>query len=288
MFLEELVINKKTSKPELPKWFDIKKYKGAKNLDAEGWYVQLATRYSLMCGTAFYGEFLRKDNSIVNYIRENPILDISKPDPVGWRYADMCLPQLYSKDPEDYIGISLPKMEEIVPFYNLMYDERLDRKKKKERGEYLVKKYLVDSTEIHKNIQVPLVALHYQTYPDDVILNDIKRLLDKIRKRSFDKGIPEIKSEKATSFIHWYRSGLLPYIDLEMWREETQQGYKKGAFENSLDELDDIKVVSSGVLKTLESLWCKLMKRRTLSLLLAQAIAEKRGYKKREVYLKIK
>ncbi len=228
---------------ELPDWFRLEKYEGAKNLTAVGWYQQIDGRYSLArCGN--YHDFIfdeepYEDNLITYFdrflkvLRDNPIIDIMTND--IWKDFEGIQPfqRLFSENRShsgirsislmDYALVAKTicpiKLETAQQFWDHAFNEQEgDYVNAPSYGNESIYKLGNSSIRFEEFWDVAWIDLGV---PDNLLIEDFKNYLKHCRE-SMSVKIEDIDLYKNTNFQSWYRLGVLPFIDLNIWAREQK------------------------------------------------------------------
>lgn len=216
---------------ELPKWFDIRKYDASKDLDANGWHQHLSIRRTLLRIVGSDGwKIAHQDGLNERYLRfvsdlealrKTPVFDSSFREKLGW---PLCT-SLKKISPESGI-----RQLNVADFY---WAEKAILEKKRD---YARKVFSMadDSESLCDAInrvpeddawgQNPLldvlsaggnrafIEVNFQL-PEKMLLDQFKTLVQRAQRTMNES--PKIRYE------HWVEYGVLPYLDLKIWEQET-------------------------------------------------------------------
>lgn len=214
---------------ELPEWFDVEKYKGAKNLDAAGWFIQLSLRKDLYdLYTMFEKEgsdestFWAGGKILHGIVRQ--CLERLRSQPIQTdTYENIYASGLVSGYKEDLSikpvrGLSFQDLRE-----QRLWDESKDNGKvcQANRWGLLTASELSDCPaepilvgRFGKNRFAMLVDLNAT---DNVLNKSFKIWLKEARRNALDT------PKKASSLYRkWAGYGVLPYLDLRIWAMEKR------------------------------------------------------------------
>jgi hypothetical protein len=234
---------------DLPNWFQLNKYKSAKQLDAAGWYEQLFVRQNLRlalyrlqdcCEDEEYND--ERDLDVIDHtfakIQENPIIDVSTDTQLSEEFLTPTLDELKQRMPHSQLGVhnitvaeflcieseTSEPLKEIRPqwekyFRNKCYDDSQ------------IRKWI--NTPLHKlnptNIPIEREIVHVNwNLPDTTLIEHFKQFLKTQRPEvifSEDENDDKYqnllkKYYRTPDFNAWCRLGILPYLDLTFWALE--------------------------------------------------------------------
>ncbi|MFZ2208587.1 MAG: DUF6387 family protein [Porticoccaceae bacterium] len=237
---------KKNVGEKLPKWFDIKKYDGARSLDAEGWFVQLSVRSYLLN----YLRWLRPiasrlpsglDGSelftvFTEAIQENPILNVSD-------YASSWLP---SDNQHSGHGVRLMTMNDLYSIElripknkrthaRKLFDEydALPPAERIFKGTSQLADEPIDFSNLFGIGEIAIIV--DMSVPTPNLIDEFRRLIKKERTTKKPKSSSAISAAAGVwPSIHaapvnsietmqgrWVKAGVLPYLDLLIWKNKT-------------------------------------------------------------------
>lgn len=225
----------------LPEWFVLQKYEAAKLLDTAGWYEQLSVRSDLigLVGSPRWESWQAsappktglQTMAILELIRASPIVDIAKDDLLTAYFGGGALYELKARDPRYSFGVHLTTVRNLyLTEYRIEQDKR-DYSRKffsyifgKDWIKPIPYKYkdwidepvdgITDSGDFDVNIRVNMLL------PDKVLVEQFKRVLNELRSPLQRVGLA-IANTRKPDCADWVRFGVLPYLDLQMWQQET-------------------------------------------------------------------
>jgi hypothetical protein len=225
----------------LPDWYSLDKYKNADSLDAAGWYEQLSVRADIFYLSEAQREQLgrregpaRRSKGLIkalNLIRATPIIDLTSDDLLRAIFGGGSLQELKSRDPIYTLGVRATTVRSLYMtelniekgkrsyarnFFG-QFDDHGWLKPFKYRGmEWMDRPVdeIVDSSGLYINTQVNL------RLPDKVLIAQFKQFLKDKRSPLQRLGIL-VENKQKSYFAAWQRFGVLPYLDLRIWEEET-------------------------------------------------------------------
>ncbi len=229
---------------DLPKWFNLDKYKKAKKLDAAGWHRQLAFRGKIV--DSFYEkievEFVdivkSEISNALNLLREKPILDDHGEIPKYFSSFNEAkqisqtlnhLPALHPMTLEQFALIKSVLNPKRVEYVKLWLEQFEDDAPLVDppiyKYEPWIRKPLSQSTneEIKPENNFGLYGMDPVivdlNYPDKILLETFKQYLATRRAESKTEHLS--KPLREQDFYDWCRFGVLPYLDLKLWEMET-------------------------------------------------------------------
>lgn len=226
----------------LPEWFDLAKYSGAQSLGTVGWYEQLSVRRDLtgLVGSPRWESWQssappkigQQTMRVLSLIRETPIVDIAKHELLIVYFYGGALYELKSRDPRYSFGVHLTTVRNLyLTEGNIEKDKRAyarnffaqifdDDKDWTAPLDYKHKDWIdepVDGiTNLGFNVNIQVNTL----LPDKVLIEQFKRVLNQVKSPLLRIGL-EIEKTRMPNFSDWIRFGVLPYLDLLMWQQET-------------------------------------------------------------------
>lgn len=231
---------------ELPKWFRLDKYNNAKKLDANGWYEQLCIRANALM---YYEENqneayvkITQDASFkeaLEDIRENPIFDMKgdKKLPLFF-YFDSIEIRLKSRGSAYTPSIHSMTLEEFDELKKCLDTSRLDYASKwkaqffkrvegKPTPVYVYQPWIREPiyNSMRQEIKdgYDLNRMHSiiidLNFPDKILIENFKQYLAARRTESSTEHLS--KSNRQHDFSDWIHYGILPYLDLKTWEQET-------------------------------------------------------------------
>lgn len=214
---------------ELPKWYDLAKYKAADQLNALEWYWQLTARLELdnfvshltpserSCGPddPRFSDSILKSRELIEEMRCGPILDLGDRG-----MAEKFLNGFLTPPAAPEIGLAS------------LGDISRQLEKLPSSTESVARKFLGGGRGPYdsKLINSPL-STGQGEFPNDVLINVSLALPEKLLIENFTtfirsaKRAPEsedgfVARYRKPDFKEWIRLGLLPYIDLTIWEKE--------------------------------------------------------------------
>jgi hypothetical protein len=287
----------------LPEWFDIEKYRVAKEFGAMGWFRQLVTRDQFFK----FAEFFKKEGGNLKeglhetfaLIKESPVITRDRIFSAPKKTTLLNGEKVPTVDAA--LGCALFYIDERAigvrdVDYNLT--SRLVMALKEDwqlalaaqlswrfiRQEDMPPPYReirilipwVDDffPALFDKWETPLAAIDL-SLPDEALMKDFAAYLKEKRKR---RGEIESPFFKSPDFSSWYDSGVLAYLDLMLWEIATGEPVRWAAFADALNAIVDEPVGGEGTLsKTTKAHAKKLMDARTIRMLQSQAMREKAG-----------
>jgi hypothetical protein len=228
---------------DLPDWFSLAKYDRASELDAFGWYEQLAARETILRELSYLPA---DDCWLLPRVRESPILDVRRNPPDPWEkvhlhyctidlWALACyytpgllegFPRPTADDSGVLDGMTGVRLATIADFGLNYLAMSTDRRR-------FIKAYLKEGSEVGVELHdssSPFDAVSSSNawmsgeltlrvnmvMPDKLLVKEFKRLLKKLRA----SGSRDVSPRKPL-FASWVSHGVLPCLDLRAWELET-------------------------------------------------------------------
>jgi hypothetical protein len=269
----------------LPEWFDIQKYKSARDLDAMGWCDQLVFRGNLLIGI----EDCRREGD-TEFKRLETALKLLYDDPLITEERVKQTISLVVDDETEKDGNTVVSghlaVDPVVGFTlrapngtGLKILTAVHRKDieppENEEGIIAESEFSVDEPFEFTSPPLrwkerPVIALDL-SLTDEVLVQDMRGLLRNLRKT---EKAPHHEFTKNSEFLKWYNSGALPYLDLVLW-EEMGHEFKGAAFINELSLILDAPISSEGAALKSASIYArKLLNGHTIRTLAAQVARE--------------
>ena len=272
----------------LPERFDIEKYEPARDFDTMGWYEQLVFRKRVF--TACEG-CLKKGHK--DFSRLAKALSLLQDDPIitEQRVWDSVIHIVENEIPNNnpllgegifrsghlvvdpVIGITVRPLDGsgltplmVSNIYDLAPPEDDDTANATfdKNGQC----YIDEPALLWRGL--PIIAID-TTINDKIILREMRDWLLELRKAERK---PPLAFTKNSDFLKWYNSGVLPYLDLLLWKK-MGHAFKWSAFINTLSPILDKPVGSeSAAMKAAQNYAQKLLNGQTLRTLEAQASRE--------------
>lgn len=220
---------------ELPEWFKLENYEGAKNFNLADWCEQLQGRtlfinayVSIFCTTDENSKEyeLRKSaahHKILEHMRQNP-LNIYK-DNILRAFLSEIEPEISPFTPSSYLGVKemtarnyLFISDELKPAYLATLQAIMSGKTALELPEWIDAPLNQLTSDKPQDYDVVLIDLHV---PDNLLLEHFKTYLKmkRVENRTKESHVRCFsKSDKES----WHRFGVLPYIDLRIWSLENR------------------------------------------------------------------
>lgn len=237
---------------ELPKWFNLDKYKKAKKLDAAGWYEQLRLRANFLAYLDPTQDEVPTEirelpifkNALAEAIatfRETPIFDIKGEGrgklPIFLYFED---PSSLCEKLDHTLGVHQMTFEEFelvrsaidpiklqyVACWKDQFQYRmLDTSKPFYKFESWIrepirKSMIEEIKDEHdfgpRNLDTVVIDLNF---PDKILIENFKQYLAARREESKTEYLS--KPNRQQDFYDWIRFGVLPYLDLKLWEIET-------------------------------------------------------------------
>lgn len=226
----------------LPEWFDLAKYEIAGSLDAIGWYEQLIIRRELIRvlfrGTRIESIFpgypaisKHEAKKLTTLIHIVPILNISVEDIQNIFSKHSALYELKTHNPQYSFGV-----RQTTVYEHYATERFIEKEKRNYARNFFSQLYEEDNkSEIQfKNedwIDEPIDAIvedfRYDInirvntlLPDKILIEQFERLLSNVRVAQMHS---ELKGDnvRKPDFSKWILYGVLPYLDLKIWKLET-------------------------------------------------------------------
>lgn len=229
-------------KIDLPNWFDLKKYATAELLDAAGWYEQLSIRRELIKPPfgSIRVESIRREGPplveenarrLVALIRDTPIVNIEGDDLLRLISCSGVLHELKTRNPKSSFGVRFTTVRE-----HYITEHFIERDKRTYARNYFNEYFYGNSSStlplVSKDwFEKPVDGVSNHPFydinirantllPDSVLIAQFGLLLKNWRRATTRLGL---KNEKVRdpNFSDWVRFGVLPYLDLVIWQQET-------------------------------------------------------------------
>ncbi|MCB1983977.1 MAG: hypothetical protein H6936_03970 [Burkholderiales bacterium] len=229
---------------DLPKWFSLDKYDQANNLNAEGWLIQLSWRLGILHLLSHPTSIWEIDKPIqiksknlihaLELARNTPILNIINDHPMSFYFHSGSVDELRSKRSKELLGVHLLTVREHYRieygmegnkrtyarnFFSQIYDDSNDLFKKPLKykcKDWIDKPINELSSSNYNNIDLTVDL----GIPDKVLVNQFKKLLLEMRRPLHQIDI-SLENKSKINFSAWIKSGVLPYLDLHIWKIET-------------------------------------------------------------------
>jgi len=276
----------------LPDWFDIEKYRQTKAFGAAEWFQQLSFRSTLH-------EFLAPEMpwpfdekpwcfgaDWMNLLKADPCITIDRVEAVRLKEEDGIFKQEREKSCKifmmDRMAISKHSGEGVRTItygdirraaflLNLFFDGMADDVEEQERE----KLWLEQNNKPFNDGGFGNHAIFTRvdlSLPDAILKKSFADYLKAQRSNAKEAASPFFKNQ---DFAVWYSCGVLPYVDLCLWEEESGQTFRMSAFADALNTITDEDVASEDACrKTSKALAEKLMDERTIRMLHYQAVKE--------------
>lgn len=215
---------------DLPKWYSLKNYREAAQLDFQGWYWQLVARLELDTfmshmtphERASNEPMVRNSRELLQTIRNHPILDYEHSTLVkNFSGAFFTTP----KGP----GIRYASVADInAQLSELQFSDS--------NNEALFRNYLSENNVGNESnaIASPLIdAQPNKWFPHETLLSVSMGLPEKVLIENFTAFVrtaktsrPDFRAEsepyRKPDFGNWINFGVLPFIDLSIWEKEEE------------------------------------------------------------------
>lgn len=287
----------------LPEWFDVEKYRAALNFKTIDWFEQLAPRaglFSFADHLKQHGENIRDGLAeALALIKENPVITRSRMEAAPLKTVSMNGQNVEVIDPSiTAMRMSMDRRLIGVSDIDLNHTSRLVMSLKEEwqlaLAAQLSWRFIKpeEMPPLYREINIlipwkddffptlfdtweaPLAAIDL-ALPDEILMKDFAAYLKEKRKRRGNIDSPFFKSP---DFTDWYKSGVLPYLDLTLWELATGESIRWNAFAEALNEIVDDPIGGEGALmKTTKAHAKKLIDARTIKILKSQAMREEQG-----------
>jgi hypothetical protein len=214
--------NEIRTREELPTWFSLKKYDGAKDLDSQLWLAHIRLRQSVQ-------NEIKRDTSLEEKIKHtNDFLWIIQNHPVAkkgeLKELDYWIDNLFLKNIDQ--GLRAATILDIYLLYRDVGKEKFDGMTEWLKGldsgipghvsrfgpspDY--SELEVDNfSHCYGGIQKTIIV--NPMLPDELLINQFKEFLVDFRKKN------EVLKIKTPAFDRWVSSSALPYIDLTIWAD---------------------------------------------------------------------
>lgn len=221
----------------VPEWFNLSKYGTASKLDAFGWHIQLALRAHLMEGLRL-PENKRNDSwrKGIALVRRTPIVSPEE-------LFDAGLVR------NEFLGVRLTSARE------LYHTERKIPKEKRKQASLVFAEGLLDTDLLYAmrrdhaayrwldqpvNKVAGLVGLEANIrvnllLPDKLILEQFGALLQQLRSGELGVGLQMPHLTRA-NFKNWAKFSVLPFLDLDIWAQETGASIPRKAMIDAIFE----------------------------------------------------
>lgn len=235
---------------DLPTWFEIKNYDTTKNFTARDWYQQLFVRK--------FCQEIGNENSfvkqVISAIRENPIIDVLNDDSFSLIKGYSVFANNISFMP----GIHPMTAHEFVTIEKDIDPIKLELARNWSRQNHLNPKVLY-STEIdlpinklNPNFKKFIAMSINSNLPKSLLMKQFEEFLDSLQIKDSEKRYQQL------DFRNWYKYGVLPYLDLDVWQKEANKRITNLTFANAIhaDEVrgeENIRKTTSHLAKTLLS-----------------------------------
>jgi hypothetical protein len=268
---------------KLPEWFDIQKYRSADDFDSYEWLLHLSVRRQLLMEAAKKKKQAKGFQEILLFTRSTPT---SMPEGEG----------VFSFLSDPVCGFVFPRQNAVELANNFNINEAygnfpaavvdfLDEDKcvmVNEDGEELImpsesEDEAVTWLMMEAALQDGVLIKIDLNRPDKILLDEFEALLNEIRTQ---RDIQKPKTQyRSVDFKRWFKSGVLPYMDLRIWEVEQGGAFHRPSFIAAMEELLG-ETLGDGVLKTAKSQARKISSIEFLELLAHQASREARGLRK--------
>ena len=221
---------------DLPLWFDLNKYKLTKQLDAAEWYEQLSIRYG--SHSAFNRsredteheedkkEALEFVDYVITKIQENPIIDILTDTLLSEELSCNTLDELKQRKPHYTLGVHKLTVNEFFEIERCIDKPLKQMRNQRNNSSARPGKWIYKP--LHKLHRYDPIMLHEVVHidwelPDAILIEHFKQFLKSQRPRDAmiedDKEYNDYikKCQRKPDFNTWYRTGVLPYLDLTLW-----------------------------------------------------------------------
>lgn len=270
------------NKSGLLEWFSLEKYYLANTLDAAGWYVQLFIRERCLSCLS-QGENI---SEILNLIREAPIIDVTKHNLLSFHFyrgmfyeqpvIEQSMRGIHSLTVHDLymagINIEESKRNQAKAFYDEIFCAPESPREPlfingKETAFFYEPVHRVSSTPPDRALLGINLLL-----PDKELIEQFKTLLPVLRE---EYGAPLFSAKwRKPDFSEWARLGVLPYLDLIIWKKEHGIKIPNNVMEEAIFPTREGS--EDRVRKTTAPKAEELISKKSLAMLRAQAIREPR------------
>ncbi len=270
----------------LPEWFDIQKYAPSHSFGAAEWHAQLTFRKRVfehieICQQSDDKGF-KPLKQALSLLHEDPLITEQRVMETHSfvEKADIQKPNALQKDIhagrlliDPVVGMTVAPVAHSG--INLISNGQLSGIKLQETNKKNTLIFHNDGTyELHEaHLQLygnPIVAIDL-SLKDEILLREMRDLLKALRKEAHAPTLPFVKN---SDFLKWYKSGVLPYLDLLIW-EKMGHAFVWASFIKELSQILDAPISSeSAAIKSIQNYAEKLLDEETLRTLAAQVSRE--------------
>jgi hypothetical protein len=214
---------------DLPGWFDIAKYRPARQLNSVGWYEQFLLREECL----YYvteGLIKKRVTGLLELLYDDPLIGLSTDTPLLWVFGGGKLAAF--KSPDRAASASLRGIH-LITVRELFWIERKMRKGRRLYANKFADQVFEDDDgpfvfKVKQWIDRPVydsIAARWElsekaaivnlNLPDRILLDQFKQFLAEHRAKSKPKGITPRARE--STYQDWINYGVLPYLDLLLW-----------------------------------------------------------------------
>ena len=253
---------------ELPDWFRLENYEQAESLNVAGWFQQLAIRRSMSFWTKQDMEQIPEIAAALDLLRNQPIIDTSIESPIktllGRIIAKPKLGVRSMNAHELYMiekNIALEKRKYARRYANQFGFGKIPLRVVYSDKDWL--KYPLCDLAGREAVGAIMVDLEL---PDSILVENFRQYLVTLREETH-KNIDFNKPYSHRAFDSWWKFGLLPYLDLQIWQKEVDVSIPYRVL------ADAIYATGEGGEETVRKTTAPLAERLFLSLYLLQAQA---------------
>ena len=266
---------------ELPAWFSLEKYGAAETLDAAGWYIQLYIRARCLSYLADVQDIA----GILGLIRDAPLIDVKSNSELSFHYHR----GMFYEEPiieQSKHGVhSLTVHELYMAAINMEKSKSIQAKAHFE----VILGIPPENPEAPPLINRDVIAVlqepvhHVLCKPLDQAMIGVNLLLpDRELVEQFEAYLLVLRKEcdapifskkwHRPDFAEWARLGVLPYLDLMLWKQESEvtipyRVMEEAIFPSSEGSEDRVRKTTAPKAK-------ELISKKSLAMLRVQAIRE--------------
>lgn len=225
---------------ELPQWFRLDKYDDAKKLDTTGWCEQLSIRSDfLLPNTPPPSERIKVFKPVLEAIREKPIFDVANEEQIArycYYFHNAIFSELKTKKLKYIPGVHLMTLEELDIVRRGLTPGRLeyvakwqDQFKEWDTSKPPIKYEPWIMEPLWRSVRQEIKEAYGHTgrdvvvvdlcLSDDILIDNFKQFLA-IRRAETNRECL-VKRSRQNNFSDWISFGVLPYLDLKIWEDET-------------------------------------------------------------------
>ena len=240
-------------KEDLPTWLYIKNYDATKNFTARDWYQQLFVR-------KFCQEIGNEDSfvkQVISAIRENPIIDVINDD----RFSLIKGYSAFANNISFIPGIHQMTAHEFVAIEKDIDPIKHELARKWSKQNHLNPQILYSPeidfpiNELNPNFKKFIAISINSNLPKPLLMKQFEEILDSLQIKN---GRDSEKRYQQLDFRSWYKYGVLPYLDLDVWQNEVNKSITNLVFANAIHAAEvrgeeNIRKTTAHLAKTLLS-----------------------------------